>query len=141
MYITRSKPIEDNGHVTYVLQRYKYAHNIQSDLELSDFLGVPNTTISSWRTRNSFGKSLSLLLIKARPGLNEEWLLKGIGQPFDQTAPQNQVDSSQPIPSDGEIIRNLEQKIQWLYIQNEALTKMVLEQRKSKKRNSGAEFP
>lgn len=62
-----------------VLRRLKRLYNIDTDLELAQFLGVSAPTVSNWKTRSSI--DFSLVFSKC-VGVNYHYILTGEGSPF-----------------------------------------------------------
>lgn len=62
-----------------VLRRLKNLYNIDTDLELAQFLGVSAPTVSNWKTRSSI--DFSLVFSKC-VGVNYHYILTGEGSPF-----------------------------------------------------------
>lgn len=62
-----------------VIQRLKNIYTIETDLELSQFLGVSAPTISNWKTRNSID---FLLVFSKCIGINYHYILTGEGNQF-----------------------------------------------------------
>lgn len=54
------------------IRKLKNAINVKRDIELADKLGIPQSTLSTWKARNY----IDLLLIKAKfPEINLDWSL------------------------------------------------------------------
>lgn len=64
-----------------IISRIKSAYNLKSDSKLADFLGIPPTTLSSWKARNSI--DLDIIHSKC-VDINWNYLIKGIGEAFDK---------------------------------------------------------
>jgi anti-sigma regulatory factor (Ser/Thr protein kinase)/AraC-like DNA-binding protein len=62
-----------------VLRRLKRLYNIDTDIELAQFLGVSAPTVSNWKTRSSI--DFSLVFSKC-VGVNYHYILTGEGSPF-----------------------------------------------------------
>lgn len=62
-----------------IISRIKSAYNLKSDTELADFLGIPPTTLSSWKARNSI--DLDKLYAKC-VDINWDYLITGRGSAF-----------------------------------------------------------
>jgi hypothetical protein len=68
--------IKSSHSVQLILERLKEALNFQKDVELADFLGVAQNTISAWRKRDSM--NYDLLFSKCLPyNIDLNWLIYG----------------------------------------------------------------
>ncbi|MCL4639383.1 MAG: helix-turn-helix domain containing protein [Olivibacter sp.] len=65
-----------------ILSRIKFAYGIKSDLKLAEFLGIPPTTLSSWKRRNTIDFDL---LYSKLVDISWDHLIYGIGEPFLST--------------------------------------------------------
>ena len=61
------------------LHRIKLAYKLNSDVELAAMLGIPTTTLSSWKTRNSVDWDRIFLKCK---GISFDYLIYGSGDIF-----------------------------------------------------------
>ncbi|MEP2445623.1 MAG: helix-turn-helix domain-containing protein [Balneola sp.] len=57
-----------------ILQRVKEAYSLATDTALADFLGVQQSTVATWKRRDSY--NLELIISKCNE-LNLNWLLYG----------------------------------------------------------------
>lgn len=62
-----------------MLSRIKKAYGFKTDIQLANFLGVKQNTISAWKKRNSL--DLDLIIEKCQD-LNLNWILTGVGPIF-----------------------------------------------------------
>lgn len=62
-----------------ILNRIKNAYNLKIDTQLSNFLGVKQSTISTWKARNSLNWEL---IFSKCENINLNWLLTGDGEMF-----------------------------------------------------------
>lgn len=61
------------------LQRIKLAYKLNSDVELAAMLGIPTTTLSSWKSRNSLDWDRIFMKCK---GISFDYLIYGSGDVF-----------------------------------------------------------
>lgn len=62
--------------IKYVINRLKTVFSVKTDTALAKSLGVPKTTLSSWKQRNSV-PYLICVQVAERRGINLDWLLTG----------------------------------------------------------------
>lgn len=62
-----------------IFSRLKVAYGFKSDSRLSQYLGIPPTTLASWKTRNTF--DFDILYSKCE-GVSWDYLIHGVGEPF-----------------------------------------------------------
>ncbi|MGV8135981.1 MAG: helix-turn-helix domain-containing protein [Mangrovibacterium sp.] len=74
-----------------IFSRLKFAYGLTSDSKLSHFLGIPPTTLASWKARNTF--DFDILYSKCE-GLSWDYLVYGIGEPFIKN--ESNQDARQP---------------------------------------------
>ena len=67
-----------------IFSRLKTAYGLTSDSKLSHYLGIPPTTLASWKARNTF--DFDILYSKCE-GLSWDYLVYGIGEPFIKNEP------------------------------------------------------
>jgi hypothetical protein len=73
--------MNSNLHAENVIIRLKQILNEKSDQKLGDFLGIPKSTISNWRQRNSVPYSICVQIALER-NVSLDWLLTGEGAVF-----------------------------------------------------------
>jgi hypothetical protein len=75
-----------------VFSRLKTAYGFKSDSKLSQYLGVPPTTLASWKARNTF--DFDVLYSKCE-GISWDYLVYGTGEPFlkDQSVEANEKEN------------------------------------------------
>lgn len=94
-----------------LISRIKEAYKLKTDTELAKFLGVANTTLSSWKARNNidFEKILSRCA-----NINWNFLVYGVGPYFFNY--DEQEDNSicqpktEPLKSEIEVLRSIAEK-------------------------------
>jgi hypothetical protein len=69
--------IISSHNANFILNRVKLALNISTDTKLSLFLGIDNSTLSSWKKRNSI--DYPLIFAKCKH-INYDWLITGSGE-------------------------------------------------------------
>lgn len=62
-----------------IFSRIKSAYDLKTDAQLARFLGIPTTTLSSWKRSNRF--DIDLLYSKL-VGISWDYLIYGKGMPF-----------------------------------------------------------
>ncbi len=62
--------------INYVLNRLKTVFSVKTDTALADSLGVPKTTLSSWKQRRSVPYLICVQVAEQR-GVSLDWLLTG----------------------------------------------------------------
>lgn len=77
--------------VEQIIYRFKTAHNIATDTELSRMLGVSKSTVSNWIARNSLDYNL---VFSKCEHINIDWLLTGNGE---MLKPHSQPFNKEPI--------------------------------------------
>ena len=70
--------------VKEILKRMKIIYNAKSFKELAQKLGVSESTIDSWRNRNSIPEKYILNTLHTQ-GINKTWLLTGEGEMYNKT--------------------------------------------------------
>ena len=68
--------------VKEILKRMKIVYNAKSFKELAQKLGVSESTIDSWRNRNSIPEKYILNTLHTQ-GINKDWLLTGEGEMYN----------------------------------------------------------
>lgn len=71
-----------------ILNRFKQAKKITSDIELAHFLGISRGTLSNWKARNSL--DFDLLFSKCEHE-SIHWLVTGEGEIFYSSKPEKEV--------------------------------------------------
>jgi len=82
--------------VEKIIQRLKFAKNINKDQELAELIGVEPATLSAWKTRNSRSAVDKLVLFALKNGISEESL---IGEGYTNTEPTKIKGSTVPLIS------------------------------------------
>jgi transcriptional regulator with XRE-family HTH domain len=67
-----------------ILNRLKEQKKFNTDLEFADFLGIKQSTLSTWRSRNTLDYEL---IIAKCDNLNLNWLFNGEGSMYKNEAP------------------------------------------------------
>jgi hypothetical protein len=78
--------------VSDVLDRIKVAKNLSTDTKLAAFLGLKQSSISTWKSRNSM--DIDIVFAKCND-LNMDWLLTGKGEMLRETSKDTVLVSSQ----------------------------------------------
>lgn len=72
-----------------ILKRIKGKYDLYTDKQLCEFLGIKQTTLSSWRSRNS--ADLELIIAKCND-IDLNWLFRGEKQPKESVDMLNESD-------------------------------------------------
>ncbi|APF20349.1 Bacteriophage CI repressor helix-turn-helix domain-containing protein [Caldithrix abyssi DSM 13497] len=92
-----------------ILGRLKKAYNLKKDIELANFLGVKQSTLATWKLRNTI--DYDLIIAKCND-INLNWLLTGQGSMFLQPSPPPTVNEhAQAYQAKEQEIERLKQEI------------------------------
>lgn len=67
---------------TLIISKLKELYNIKNDVDFAVFLGIPTTTLSSWKSRDSIDYDL---IYSKCVGINANWMLTGVGDMLIKT--------------------------------------------------------
>lgn len=95
-----------------ILDRLKQALACRNDSALAVRLGVAKTTLSNWRSRDSFPYTMAVQLAEEL-GLSLDWVLAGIGKPHRQPREQHAV--GEPVAPYGEDLSPRQQNLLTLF--------------------------
>lgn len=95
-----------------ILNRLKGVLDCRSDTALAVRLGVPTSTLGTWRSRDSFPYTIAVQLAEEL-GLSLDWVLAGIGKPYRQ--PKEQYAVGEPAASYGEDLSPRQQNLLTLF--------------------------
>jgi len=70
---------ENTQYVKKILSRLKEVYNLRYDSELANLLGVKQSTLSTWKSRNNIDYDLIFAFCE---NINIDWLLTGEGEKY-----------------------------------------------------------
>jgi len=75
------QPKPDYGDTKDYIQRLKVITGLKRDIEIAEFIGVPNSTIATWKTHNRINFE-SMVAVHLATGASIQYLALGQGEPF-----------------------------------------------------------
>lgn len=108
-----------------MLNEIKAHLKIKKDVEFAEYLGVKQTTLSAWRTRNAFDERL---IYEKCSFLNYEWLMTGKGPMLKTQVPRSLVEMALPkeiTEGVGSINEESKHTIEYLKMKEELLQELL----------------
>lgn len=81
-----------SNNVKFILERAKEILYLRTDLELADFLGIAQNTISGWKSRNTMDYDLFITKLD-NSNINFHWLFTGNGNKYTNLDNLNSYDT------------------------------------------------
>jgi len=78
---------ENKNKAIQIINKLKEYYNLKNDVDFAEYLGIPSTTLSSWKSRDSIDYDL---VYSKCVGIDANWILTGAGNMLISTRENSQ---------------------------------------------------